>query len=27
LAMIIGYAEITRQGKLIVATTFQVFWT
>ena len=27
LAMIIGYAEVTRQGKLIVATTFQVFWT
>ena len=27
LAMIIGYAEITRQGKLIIATTFQVFWT
>ena len=27
LAMVIGYAEITRQGKLIIATTFQIFWT
>jgi polar amino acid transport system permease protein len=27
LAMVIGYAELTRQGKLIIAVTFQIFWT
>ena len=26
LAMVIGYAELTRQGKLIIAITFQIFW-
>ena len=26
LAMVIGYAELTRQGKLIIAVTFQLFW-
>ncbi len=24
--MVIGYAELTRQGKLIIAITFQIFW-
>ncbi len=26
LAMVIGYAELSRQGRLIIAVTFQVFW-
>ena len=25
LAMVIGYSEISRQGKLMIATTFQIF--
>jgi ABC-type amino acid transport system permease subunit len=27
LAMVIAYSELTRQGKLIIAITFQIFWT
>ncbi len=27
LAMVIAYTELTRQGKLIIAITFQIFWT
>ena len=26
LAMVIGYAELSRQGRLIIAVTFQIFW-
>jgi len=26
LAMVIGYAELSRQGRLIIAWTFQIFW-
>jgi ABC-type amino acid transport system permease subunit len=26
LAMVIGYAELARQGRLIIAVTFQIFW-
>ena len=27
LAMVIGYAELTRQGRLLIAVSFQIFWT
>ena len=27
LASVIAYTELTRQGKLVVAITFQIFWT